>query len=128
MEIAEKSREQIASEFVMPEPEIGTPVFFYSFHNKQHPKLGFVTKLGRTGKNIQVVTFDRHVHDSVKHVDDPRLDWNNDHRESGSWDYTDEWKRLEAERENMKAQIAALEHTATKTVVKRSSRAKKTEE
>ncbi len=128
MEVQEKTREQVAQEFVMPEPETGTPVFFYAYDNRQHPKLGFITKIGRTGKNVQIVTFDRHVHDSVKHTGDPRLEWNNDHRESGSWDYSDEWKRLEEERESIKSRINALEHTATKSVVKRSSRAKKTEE
>ena len=128
MEVQEKSPQQLAAEFVMPEPEIGTPVFFYAYDNRQHPKLGFVTRLGRTGKNVQIVTFDRHVHDSVKHADDPRLKWNNDHRDSGSWDYSDEWKRLKDEREHIKARIDALEHAATKSVVKRSSRSKKTEE
>lgn len=108
--------QQQAHDFVMPEVQLGTAVFFYPNHVTTHPHLAWVTKIGKTGKNIVLRTAERMVYDSVKHVDDPRLDWNIDHRESGSWDFTDEWKRLEEERRLIKARLDALEHQATKSV------------
>lgn len=114
-----KTVEELAHEFVMPDVELGSPVMFHRNHDVQNPILGFIVRIGRTGKNVVIRTSDRHVHESVKHVDDPRLDWNIDHRESGSWDYTPEWKRLEKERHDLEARVSALEHTATKTVSRR---------
>lgn len=114
-----KTVEQLAHDFVMPDIELGTPVMFHRAHDVQNPQLGFVVRIGRTGKNIVIRTSDRHVHETVKHVDDPRLDWSVDHREFGSWDYTPEWKRLEKERHDLEARVSALEHTATKTVSRR---------
>ncbi len=114
-----KTPAELAHEFVMPDIELGSPVMFHHAHDTTNPQLGFVVRIGRTGKNVVIRTSDRHVHESVKHVDDPRLDWNIDHRESGSWDYTPEWKRLEKERHDLETRVAALEHTATKTVSRR---------
>ena len=121
-----KSPHQLAQEFVMPEVKLGTAV---SLPQSQltHPHLAWIVNIGRTGKNVVLRTAERMVHDSVKHVDDPRLDWNVEHREAGSWDFTDEHKRLEKEREDLKARVAALEHTA-KRVVKTATKRKKTEE
>ena len=123
-----KSPQELAREFVMPKVELGTAVFFYPNHNLTHPHLAWIVNIGKTGKNVVLRTAERMVYDSVKHVDDPRLDWNVDHRESGSWDFTDEHKRLEREREDLKARVAALEHSAVKQVVKAAPKRKKTEE
>ena len=119
MKTEEKTPEQIAHEFVMPEVQLGTAVMFHPNHDLTHPHLGWIVRLGKTGRNCVIRTSDRMVHDGVKHVSDPRLDWNNDHRESGSWDFTDEHKRLEKEREELKARVAALEFAATKTAGRR---------
>tara|TARA_R100000458_G_C8264971_1_gene240130 strand:- start:1135 stop:1524 length:390 start_codon:yes stop_codon:yes gene_type:complete len=123
-----KSPQELAREFVMPKVELGAAVFFYPNHNLTHPHLAWIVNIGKTGKNVVLRTAERMVYDSVKHVDDPRLDWNVDHRESGSWDFTDEHKRLEREREDLKARVAALEHSAVKQVVKAAPKRKKTEE
>ena len=109
----------LAETYVMPSVKLGSPVFFYDRHDLANPILGFVARHSRTGKNLVIRTTDGHVYDGVRHVTDPKLTWNHDHRESGSWDYTDEWKRVEEEREEMKARIAALEHSATKTATRR---------
>lgn len=115
-EALEKTPSQLAAEFVMPEVQLGTAVFYYPNHITTHPHLAWIIRIGRTGKNLVLRTAERMVHDSVKHVDDPRLDWNVDHREAGSWDFTDEWKRIEKERELTNARLNALEHQATKKV------------
>ena len=71
-------------------------------------------------------TADGRVFEGVRHVDDPKLEWNNDHRENGSWDFSDEWKRLEKERQELKSRIEALEHTAAKTVSRRRKKSEST--
>ena len=115
----EVSPQQEAHDFEMPKVQVGTAVFFYPNHVTTHPHLAWVTSIGRTGKNLVLRTAERMVYDTVKHVDDPRLKWNVEHRESGSWDFTDEWKRLEEERRLIKARLDALEHQATKSVTAR---------
>jgi hypothetical protein len=123
-----KSPRELSQEFVMPEVELGTAVFFYPNHNLTHPHLAWIVNIGKTGKNVVLRTAERMVHDSVKHVDDPRLDCNVDNCESGSGYFTDEHTRLEKEREDLKARVAALEHSAVKQVVKAAPKRKKTEE
>ena len=112
----EVSAQKEANDFQMPEVKLGTAVFFYPRHITTHPHLAWVMKIGKTGKNIVLRTAERMVYESVKHVDDPRLDWNVDQREFGSWDFTDEWKRLKEEHRLINARLDALEHQATKSV------------
>ena len=120
MEVAITNEEHDKADmFEMPFVEVGAAVFFYDRHDTQHPQLGFVARKSRTGKNIVIRLATGHVHDTVRHVDDPKLAWNVDHREGGSWDFTDEWKRLEREREQLKARIDALELKATKQTTRR---------
>ncbi len=71
-------------------------------------------------------TADGKIMEGVRHVDDPKLEWNNDFRENGSWDFSDEWKRLEKEHKDIEARIAALEHTAAKTVSRRRKKSEDT--
>jgi len=117
--IISPEEKQEAEKFVMPKIKLGSPVFFYDRHDLANPILGFVARHSRTGKNLVIRTTDGHVYDGVRHVDDPKLTWNHDHRESGSWDYTDEWKRVERERDLIKARLDALELKATKQTTRR---------
>ena len=104
-----------ASDFFMPEVELGTPVFYFPFHNLNAGRLGFVVEVSRTGRNVTIKAPSGATWDSVRHVEDPKLSWNSDHREGGSWDFTDEHKRLEKERHEIKARLDALEFSATKS-------------
>ena len=113
-------------EFSMPEVMEGTAVFFHAAHNTNEPRLAWIIKVSRTGRNVMLRTADGRVFEGVRHVDDPKLEWNNDHRENGSWDFSDEWKRLEKERQELKARIEALEHTAAKTVSRRRKKSEST--
>lgn len=104
-----------SNEYKMPEIRIGAPVLFYPYHNLKHPFLGFVVSVTSSRRNVSIRTTNGHVHDGARHVTDPKLTWNADHRENGSWDYTDENKALEKERQEILARLDALEYTATKS-------------
>ena len=54
-------------------------------------------------------TADGANYDAVRHLGDPKLKINSDHRENGAWDYTDHYKKELSERENMKNRLARLE-------------------
>ena len=115
-----------AIKFEMPQVLQGTAVFFYPFHDQGQPRLSWVVRISRTGRNLMLRTADGKIMEGVRHVDDPKLEWNNDFRENGSWDFSDEWKRLEKEHKDIEARIAALEHTAAKTVSRRRKKSEDT--
>jgi len=111
--VTEEQRTE-AHKYEMPDVEVGTPVMYHAFHDTLHPSLAFVVKKSLTGRNVMLRHTSGQIYEGVRHVDDPKLTWNNDHRESGSWDFTPEWKRLEKERNDVKSRIDAIEHSLTK--------------
>ena len=58
------------------------------------------------------------IHEGVRHYDDPKLEWNADHRENGCWDFTDEWKRTEKQAKDILSRLDALEKTKPKKASK----------
>ena len=102
--------EAAARDFNMPTVEVGCPVSFYPNAQKnQYAQLAFVVRVSKTGRNVMLRNANGQVHEGVRHYDDPKLDWNVDHRENGCWDYTDEWKRSEEQAKDILSRLEALE-------------------
>ena len=109
MELTAIDREA-ASKFEMPKVDVGCPVSFYPHAQKnQYAQLAFVVRVSKTGRNVMLRNANGQIHEGVRHYDDPKLDWNVDHRENGCWDYTDEWKRSEEQAKDILSRIEALE-------------------
>lgn len=77
--------------FEMPEVVIGTPVTFYAtgMVAGTEPRIGFVVKMSRSGRNLVLRAAGGGYYESVRHIDDPKLKINADHRENGAWDFTE---------------------------------------
>jgi len=107
------TQEQILS-FQMPKVEVGTALAFYpAGRPNAHSTVGFLVRISRTGRNVMLKTVDGLVYDAVRHVEDPKLEINSDHRENGAWDFTDEHKRLEKNRQELVERIERLELALT---------------
>ena len=77
--------------FEMPEVVIGTPVTFYATGMVEgtEPRIGFVVRMSRSGRNLVLRAAGGGYYESVRHIDDPKLKINSDHRENGAWDFTE---------------------------------------
>ena len=77
--------------FEMPEVVIGTPVTFYTTGMVEgtEPRIGFVVRMSRSGRNLVLRAAGGGYYESVRHIDDPKLKINADHRENGAWDFTE---------------------------------------
>lgn len=77
--------------FEMPEVAIGTPVTFYATGMVEgtEPRIGFVVRMSRSGRNLVLRAAGGGYYESVRHIDDPKLKINADHRENGAWDFTE---------------------------------------
>lgn len=108
------TQDQIIS-FEMPKVKVGTPVSFHPTGRDEgtHPQLAFVVRISRTGRNIMLRNVNGGINESVRHVDDPKLEINSDHREGGAWDFTDEYKRIKGERSEILSRIERLELALT---------------
>lgn len=123
------TQEELQS-YTMPEVEIGTPVTFYANGLKEgtEPRIGFILRISRSGRNVVIRTASGGHHESVRHIDDPKLQLNSDHRENGGWDFTGYHKQELKDREEIKARLSALEFSATKNTVRRKKSADSTTE
>ena len=107
----ESVTELLEMDFEMPEISEGTPVSFLPNGRRDNsvPRLGFAIRISRSGRNLMIRTADGQVYDAVRHLDDPKLRINSEHRENGAWDYTDHYKKELSEREDMKNRLARIE-------------------
>jgi len=98
-------------DFDMPEVDEGTPISYYANGKRDtsFPRLGFVIRISRSGRNLMLRTSDGHIFDAVRHLDDPKLRINSDHRENGAWDYTDHYKKERDAREDLGNRLVRLE-------------------
>ena len=107
------TQEQIIS-FEMPKVKVGTAVIFYpTGRSDSRLTVAFMVRVSRTGRNVMLKTVDGLVYDAVRHVTDPKLDINSDHRENGAWDFTEEYKRLEENHQEILNRIERLELALT---------------
>ena len=107
----ESVTELLQMDFDMPEVDEGTPVAYYpnGKRDTSFPQLGFVIRISRSGRNLMLRTADGQVFDAVRHLEDPKLRINSDHRENGAWDYTDHYKKERDARDDLGNRLARLE-------------------
>jgi len=97
--------------FEMPEVAIGTPVTFYAngMESGTEPRIGFVVRLSRSGRNLVLRAAGGGYYESVRHINDPKLQINSDHRENGAWDFTEYHKSLETSRKALAKRLNRIE-------------------
>ena len=97
--------------FEMPGIDLGTPVEYFpnAVRNSGEPRLGFVVRVSRTGRNVVIRTSDGGWFDAVRHIDDPKLQLNQDMRENGAWDRTEYDKELNKRLESIDKRIADMQ-------------------
>jgi hypothetical protein len=109
-EIRQKHNEQIA-EFVMPKPCRGQAVTWYASGTRSGVgEMAFVLEVGR--RNIIVNLASGVNMETVRHIDDPKLQLSAEQRESGAWDFTEDSKIQLANVkriDTLEAKVAALE-------------------
>ncbi len=102
--------EQSAIEnFQMPYVKVGQPVLWFpgGLRTGKDPHVAFVLKASQ--RNMSLKTIGGMRYDAVRHIDDPKLKMNEDQRENGAWDYTDEFKDQKARWDLIEEQLAAME-------------------
>lgn len=91
MSITIREINNLMQRYLHPKIGVGTPVRYYpnADHNEKRATCGFVMKVGNASLTL-FIPGSRSVIDAVKHVSDPRLLGASEHRESGSWDFTEQ--------------------------------------
>jgi hypothetical protein len=109
-DIRQQNRDAIEA-FVMPKPEIGQGVTWYSSGTRSGPgEMAFVLEVGR--RNIVLQRASGTAEASVRHVDDPKLQLNEEQRATGAWDFTKRDKQLDrllVEMTDLKERVKTLE-------------------
>lgn len=106
-----QKHDQLIAEFVMPKPCRGQAVTWYSSGTRSGTgEMAWVLDIGR--RNIIVNLASGVNMETVRHIDDPKLQLSADQRESGAWDFTEDSKvqlanvkRIDA----LEAKVALLE-------------------
>jgi len=93
--------------FIMPEVVVGTPVAYYptGMIEGSDVRVGFIIRISRSGRNVVVRTAEGGHFESVRHIDDPKLKLNVDHREAGAWDFTAFHKAELVERRDINSRL-----------------------
>ena len=97
--------------FEMPEVVIGTPVTFYTtgMVAGTEPRIGFVVRMSRSGRNLVLRAAGGGYYESVRHIDDPKLKINSDHRENGAWDFTEYHKETKLAAATLDERLSRIE-------------------
>lgn len=76
--------------FEMPDVHRGATVLYYSSGLRdRHQSIATVIRVG--ARSLMVKTAEGHIKEAVRHINDPKLTLNSDQRESGAWDFTEEY-------------------------------------
>lgn len=94
--------------FVMPLVSSGMPVRWYPFgvRDSREAEIAFVVKA--SGRNVNLRTASGQFRSAVRHVDDPKLTLNAAQRESGAWDFTDDWYQESKNKSDIEKRMAQL--------------------
>lgn len=94
--------------FVMPYVSAGVPVKWFPFgvRDGRDTEIAFVVKA--SGRNVNLRTAAGGFKSAVRHVDDPKLSLNAAQRESGAWDFTDDWYQSNKNRSDIEKRLAQL--------------------
>lgn len=103
------NRQKEAMEYKMPRPSVGQLVVWYRYAQRtdRREQAAIVTRVGE--KAIDVWLVGGNVVAGVKHYTDPRLKYNDEQRESGSWDYSKVQMELEARLGEITTKLEAIE-------------------
>lgn len=95
--------------FKMPFVRVGQPVLWFPGGQRtgKDPHVAFVLKAST--RNMTLKTIGGMRYDAVRHLDDPKLKMNEDQRENGAWDYTDEFKAQQKRWDEIQEQLAQME-------------------
>lgn len=96
--------------FVMPPTRIGQTVLFFRFGSRDGklPFVGYIIE--RKASTVKIKTVDGEIWGAVRHIDDPRLKESEEQRRDlGAWDYTDEEKNEALFKQEVRDRLAALE-------------------
>lgn len=105
-EIRQKVQESVDS-FVMPRPMRGQSVLFFRNGQKGgEAEVGFVLKVAK--RNIVINLASGLAYDTVRHVDDPKLQISVEQRSGGAWDFTEDWKEIQALRKDVTSLTAQV--------------------
>ena len=113
-EVRAKRNLEIAA-FVMPKPSMGQCVTWYSSGTRT--SLGenaFVLSVGR--RNLVISRASGVAMESVRHIDDPKLQLSDEQRLSGAWDFTERDKQQDKFTEmaaSLVKQVASLVERVT---------------
>lgn len=107
----ERPTSEEITEFTMPEALQGTEVSFYKngMAEGRPPELGTIVRVHNSRRTVTIQIAGGTIQQSVRHLDDPKLRINSDHRENGAWDFTPEYKRREREVLEINQRLARLE-------------------
>jgi len=100
---------QVYSEFTAPRCTVGMQVLWYrnGLRDRTSVEVAYMLHNGVRTSTIHAST-GRRV-DAVRHIDDPKLQLNADQRETGAWDFTEDYKETLAFRERVTAKLAELD-------------------
>lgn len=104
--VMEMTQEEVQA-WKMPRPARGQQILWFSDADRtKEPEVGFVQTIGNRSLVIQV---GRTAMDSVRHIDDPKLQLNETQRAHGAWDFPQSEKALLQEFAELKSRVEALE-------------------
>lgn len=103
--------------FVMPTVRQGAIVRFYPSGRRTARQAEVATVLRVSDRSV-VLRIESNVRmDTVRHVDDPKLNLNRDQRETGAWDFTEEHYERAAWFEQVDKRLKSLESKAVSKVI-----------
>src|SRR5688572_8889207 len=89
-EVRQLKRAEIDA-FEMPRPCMGQCVAWYPSGTRLNSEIAFITRVSK--KNVELQRASGTYMTAVRHIDDPKLQLNEDQRESGAWDFTEQDKK-----------------------------------
>lgn len=96
-------------EFKMPPTHVGMVVAWLPGGRRERSyQVGIVVKISPSARALTLRMADGALKPTVRHVDDPKLDFIEDAREQGAWDYTDEHKAQEARYASLRADLDSV--------------------
>lgn len=90
----EEPRVDPVAAYEMPRPVLGQGVTWYSMGTRSGAgEMAFVIHVGK--RNIVLSRASGLAVESVRHIDDPKLQMNSEQRANGAWDFTDRDKQID---------------------------------
>lgn len=104
-----RDQDQEEQNYSMPQATQGMTVLWFpnGLPNRSSVRVAYMLQCG--GRTAVLQVSDGRRLDAVRHITDPKLRLNEDQRENGAWDFTDDYKELIEFRAVMEDRIVRLE-------------------